>query len=263
MLAGRDIGGGEPDDLVVFAHRPRPWRSAPWRACAPAGICPRLATFLLCERGAGQEVGARDDDVVRRAQADGERQHRAALQTGRCAWQFTVRVPAWQFAPRRQREAGHMADRLKGKTALVTAAAQGIGRASALGFAPRAHASSPPTSMPPSSRSLARRRAARRYPTPRRHRCRAVAALAGELGAIDVLFNCAGFVHHGTVLECSEKDWDFTMNLNLRSMYLTIRAFLPAMLKRGPAPRSSTCPRAPPRSRSRPTASSMAPARRR
>ncbi len=61
----------------------------------------------------------------------------------------------------------------------------------------------------------------------------AISALAGELGAIDVLMNCAGFVHHGSVLECSERDWDFTMTLNVKSMYLTIRALLPAMLQRG------------------------------
>lgn len=62
----------------------------------------------------------------------------------------------------------------------------------------------------------------------------AVERAIGEAGAggLDVLLNCAGFVHHGTILECSDKDWDFSMNLNLRSMYLTIRAALPAMLAR-------------------------------
>src|SRR5262249_35785256 len=54
-----------------------------------------------------------------------------------------------------------------------------------------------------------------------------------ELGAVDVLFNCAGFVHQGTILECSEKDWDFSFNLNVRSMYLMIRTFLPAMRAAG------------------------------
>ena len=57
--------------------------------------------------------------------------------------------------------------------------------------------------------------------------------LAGEVGALDVLFNCAGFVHHGTILECEEKDWDFSFDLNIKSMYRTCRAFLPAMLKAG------------------------------
>jgi 2-keto-3-deoxy-L-fuconate dehydrogenase len=61
----------------------------------------------------------------------------------------------------------------------------------------------------------------------------AIEALAQELRALDVLFNCAGFVHHGSVLQCSDADWDFTMTLNVRSMHLMIRAFLPAMLESG------------------------------
>jgi 2-keto-3-deoxy-L-fuconate dehydrogenase len=127
-----------------------------------------------------------------------------------------------------------MADRLKGKTALVTAAAQGIGRASALAFA--AEGARVVATDINAAKLEELSQAARGALDIRRldvTDAAAVAALAGELGAIDVLFNCAGFVHHGTVLECSEKDWEFTMNLNLRSMYLTIRAFLPAMLKRG------------------------------
>jgi 2-keto-3-deoxy-L-fuconate dehydrogenase len=60
-----------------------------------------------------------------------------------------------------------------------------------------------------------------------------VRALADAVGPIDVLFNCAGFVHAGTVLECGEDDWDFSFDLNVKSMYRTIRAFLPAMLERG------------------------------
>ncbi|MGH0164372.1 UNVERIFIED_CONTAM: hypothetical protein FKN15_053962 [Acipenser sinensis] len=58
-----------------------------------------------------------------------------------------------------------------------------------------------------------------------------IEVLAKELDKVDVLFNVAGFVHHGTVLDCEEGDWDFTMNLNVRSMYLMIRAFLPQALK--------------------------------
>ena len=61
----------------------------------------------------------------------------------------------------------------------------------------------------------------------------AVAALARELGPIDVLFNCAGFVHHGTVLDSSDEDWDFSFDLNVKSMHRTIRAFLPGMLEKG------------------------------
>ena len=57
--------------------------------------------------------------------------------------------------------------------------------------------------------------------------------IAEETGPIDVLFNCAGFVHHGTILDCEENDWEFSFNLNVRSMYRMIRAFLPAMLEAG------------------------------
>ncbi len=61
----------------------------------------------------------------------------------------------------------------------------------------------------------------------------AVQALAREICAIDVLFNCAGFVHHGTALDCSDADWDFSFDVNVKSMHRTIRAFLPGMLEKG------------------------------
>ena len=60
-----------------------------------------------------------------------------------------------------------------------------------------------------------------------------VEAMASAIGPIDVLFNAVGYVHHGTVLDCSEKDWDFSFDLNVKSMHRTIRAFLPGMLARG------------------------------
>lgn len=61
----------------------------------------------------------------------------------------------------------------------------------------------------------------------------AVQAFVAGAGQIDVLFNCAGFVHHGTILDTSEEDWDFSFNLNVRSMYRMVRAALPGMLERG------------------------------
>ena len=61
----------------------------------------------------------------------------------------------------------------------------------------------------------------------------AVEAVARKVGGIDILFNCAGFVHHGSVLDCSDRDFDFSFDLNVKSMHRTIRAFLPGMLAKG------------------------------
>jgi 2-keto-3-deoxy-L-fuconate dehydrogenase len=119
-------------------------------------------------------------------------------------------------------------DRLKGKVALLTAAAAGIGRAAAEAFA-REGAHVIATDIDPSK--LAGLKGDLRKLDVRS--TEAVNALAKETGPIDVLFNCAGFVHHGTVLECSESDWDFSFDLNVKSMHRTIRAFLPGMLEKG------------------------------
>jgi len=61
----------------------------------------------------------------------------------------------------------------------------------------------------------------------------AILAFAGEVGAVDVLFNCAGFVHHGTILDCTEEEWSFAFDLNVGAMYRLTRALLPGMLSRG------------------------------
>lgn len=126
-----------------------------------------------------------------------------------------------------------MSGRLEGKRALLTAAGQGIGRATALAMA---------------------NEGAEVFATDINEE--ALASLADETGGKistlvmdvlnddsvaagvaqanpDVLFNCAGFVHNGTIMECSDADWDFAFNLNVRSMYRTIRAALPGMLERG------------------------------
>ena len=121
-----------------------------------------------------------------------------------------------------------MAGRLSGKVALLTAAAAGIGRATAQAFA-REGARVIATDI--DADGLAGLEADRRKLDVRSSE--AVQALARDIGAIDVLFNCAGFVHHGTVLDCSDADWDFSFDLNVKSMHRTIRAFLPGMLERG------------------------------
>lgn len=125
-----------------------------------------------------------------------------------------------------------MGNRLSGKTAVVTAAAQGIGAASARLFAAEGArvwatdldegklaglAGTPGVTV-------------RRLDVTDRA---AIFAFAKEVGTADVLFNCAGFVHHGTILDCDDKAWDFSMNLNVRSMFWTVQAFLPAMLAKG------------------------------
>lgn len=126
-----------------------------------------------------------------------------------------------------------MSDRLKGKTALVTSAAQGIGRSAAIAMA---------------------REGAKVYATDIRDdlladlpqeapgievfaldvlKPEAIQKAAERARDVDVLFNCSGFVHHGTILDCDEKSWDFSFDLNTKAHYRMIKAFLPAMLARG------------------------------
>ncbi|MDB5823180.1 MAG: NAD(P)-dependent oxidoreductase [Herminiimonas sp.] len=122
-----------------------------------------------------------------------------------------------------------MTQRLKGKTALITAAGQGIGRATAEAFiaeGARVIATDINEALLASlagceTRKLDVNDAA------------AITALAKEIGTVDILFNCAGFVDSGTILDCDEKAWDFSFNLNVRSMYRMMRAFIPGMLAAG------------------------------
>jgi len=119
--------------------------------------------------------------------------------------------------------------RLAGKTALVTAAAQGIGKASAELFA-REGARVIATDLNEDLLAKVEGCEARRLDV---LDLGAIDALAAELGAIDVLFNCAGYVHAGTILDCDEKAWAFSNDINVTAQYRTIRAFLPAMLEAG------------------------------
>ena len=122
-----------------------------------------------------------------------------------------------------------MAGRLQGKTALVTAAGQGIGRATAIAMA-REGATVIATDV--NDAALSGMTGIAGITTRRLDVLddSAVAALIDELPPLQVLFNCAGYVHHGTILDCSPEDWTFSMNLNARAMYVTIRAALPKML---------------------------------
>jgi 2-dehydro-3-deoxy-L-fuconate 4-dehydrogenase len=123
-----------------------------------------------------------------------------------------------------------MAQRLQRKLALITAAGQGIGRAIAEAFIAEG-AIVVATDI--EAQKLDGLKAAKRGKLDVRS-TDAVATLAKEmerdLGTVEVLVNCAGFVHHGSILECSDQDWDFSFDLNVKSMHRTIKAFLPGML---------------------------------
>ena len=122
-----------------------------------------------------------------------------------------------------------MAGRLAGKKALVTAAAQGIGRASAEAFV-REGAEVIATDLNQDVLATLSGCTTRRLDVTD---SAAIAALATEVGPLDVLFNCAGIVHAGTVLECTDADWDQAFAINATAMFRTIRVFLPGMLAKG------------------------------
>jgi 2-keto-3-deoxy-L-fuconate dehydrogenase len=126
-----------------------------------------------------------------------------------------------------------MPGRLKDKVALVTAAGQGIGRAIAEAFIAEGSAV---VATDLEEEKLKGLKAAMRTKLDVRS-TEAVEALARsvekEFGPLDILVNCAGYVHNGNVLACEEKDWDFSFDLNVKSMHRTLRAFLPGMLKKG------------------------------
>ncbi|TPK97072.1 MULTISPECIES: SDR family oxidoreductase [unclassified Mesorhizobium] len=124
-----------------------------------------------------------------------------------------------------------MAD-ITGKVVVVTAAAQGIGRASAQAFA-KAGAIVHATDINEAALAELSKTpgiAARKLDVLNDE---AVKAVFAEIGRVDVLFNCAGFVHAGSILEMKDEDLDFALNLNVRAMIRTIRAVLPGMLERG------------------------------
>jgi 2-keto-3-deoxy-L-fuconate dehydrogenase len=126
-----------------------------------------------------------------------------------------------------------VAGRLGHKVALVTAAGQGIGRAIADAFlAEGARVIATDLDLA----KLADLGGAERHRLDVRATAEVEAlakAVAGGPGALDVLVNCAGYVHNGTVLQCSEQDWDFSFDLNVKSIHRMLRAFLPGMLAKG------------------------------
>ncbi|MDB5502787.1 MAG: NAD(P)-dependent oxidoreductase [Tardiphaga sp.] len=125
-----------------------------------------------------------------------------------------------------------MSDRLKGKRAFVTAGAVGIGRACALAFA-REGATVFATDIDEGKIALLGQDGVSETAKLDVRDTAAVDAMAKRVGTIDILLNAAGFVHHGSVLDCSDEAWDFSFDINVKSMHRTIRAFLPGMLESG------------------------------
>ena len=124
-----------------------------------------------------------------------------------------------------------MSGRLEGKKILVTAAGQGIGKATAIAFQKEgAHV----TATDLNDKTLADLN--KEYPEIKVQRLdstdnNAILEFTKTLDRVDVLFNAVGFVHHGTILECDEKDWDFSSNVNVKSMYFMCKSILPLMIK--------------------------------
>ncbi len=124
-----------------------------------------------------------------------------------------------------------MSGRLKGKKILVTAAGQGIGKATSIAFHEEgAHV----TATDLNDKTLADLN--KEYPEIKVQKLdstdnNAIIEFTKTLDKVDVLFNAVGFVHHGTILECDEKDWDFSSNVNVKSMYFMCKAILPLMIK--------------------------------
>ena len=125
-----------------------------------------------------------------------------------------------------------MSDRLKGKRAFVTAAAAGIGRACAVAFA-REGANVFATDIDEKGLASLKKEGIAETAKLDARDTADVNAMAKRAGNIDILLNAAGFVHHGTILDCSDEDFDFSFDLNVKSMHRTIRAFLPSMLAAG------------------------------
>jgi 2-keto-3-deoxy-L-fuconate dehydrogenase len=126
-----------------------------------------------------------------------------------------------------------MAGRLSGKSALITGAGQGIGRAAALRFAAEGAQVWATDINTDAIDALA---AEHHAISPRTLDVRsetAASTLAEEIGTLDILFNCAGYVHQGNILACTPEDWERSFDINVSSMYRTCRAFLPSMLASG------------------------------
>jgi 2-keto-3-deoxy-L-fuconate dehydrogenase len=123
--------------------------------------------------------------------------------------------------------------RLEGKTAFLTAAGQGIGAATARAFADEGARVFATDISEASLAALRAQRPAIETSVLDVRDTDAIQAVAERSGAVDILFNCAGYVHHGTVLDCDEAAWERSFDINVKAMWRTIRAFLPRMIEAG------------------------------
>lgn len=126
-----------------------------------------------------------------------------------------------------------MGIRMQGKVALVTAAGQGIGRAIAEAFVTEGAIVIATDLETAKLHGLAARKSIKLDVLSTAAVTELAKSVEAEFGGLDVLANVAGYVHQGTVLDCGERDWDFTFDLNVKSMHRTIKAFLPGMLNKG------------------------------
>ena len=122
--------------------------------------------------------------------------------------------------------------RLENKSVIITAAGQGIGKETAIRFFNEG-ANVIATDI---NRSNKLKELAKEYPKIKIYTLdstssKDVKKFSHTISKIDILFNCVGFVHNGTILECEEKDWDYSFNVNVRSMYLMIKNIIPKMIK--------------------------------
>jgi 2-keto-3-deoxy-L-fuconate dehydrogenase len=125
-----------------------------------------------------------------------------------------------------------MANRLAGKSAFITAAGQGMGQAAALAFA-REGARVFATDINGQALKAIDGKEAIRTAVLDVTDEAAIRKASEEAGDVDILFNCAGIVHHGSILDATAKDWDQAFAVNVRSMFLVAKAFIPGMLKKG------------------------------
>src|ERR1041385_6834306 len=125
-----------------------------------------------------------------------------------------------------------MSNRLQGKLALVTAAGQGIGRAIAEAFTAEGGKVIATDVAEDKVRDVKAAKCIKLDVRAQDNVDAVAKAVASEFGALDILVNCAGYVHNGSILECGDRDWDFSFDLNVKSMHRVIKAFIPGMLER-------------------------------